>query len=93
MIKIIFDKYANTTDGLSKVSRYLFSLGYKSRTGKRIDTTILTRIIENPKYKIRHLGKSVAGELLGWGRPDITHLRNESTNRALRCLGFDIKLS
>ena len=56
MIKIIFDRYANTTDGLSKVSIYLFSLGYKSRTGKRIDTTILTRIIENPKYKGYYCG-------------------------------------
>ncbi len=56
MIKIIFDRYANTTDGLSKVSRYLFSLGYKSRIGKRIDTTILTRIIENPKYKGYYCG-------------------------------------
>ena len=56
MIKIIFDRYANTTDGLSKVSRYLFSLGYKSRTGKRIDKTILTRIIENPKYKGYYCG-------------------------------------
>ena len=56
MIKIIFDRYANTTDGLSKVSRYLFSLGYKSRTGKIIDTTILTRIIENPKYKGYYCG-------------------------------------
>lgn len=56
MIKIIFDRYANTTDGLSKVSRYLYSLGYKSRTGKRIDTTILTRIIENSKYKGYYCG-------------------------------------
>ena len=56
MIKIIFDRYANTTDGLSKLSRYLFSLGYKSRAGKRIDTTILTRIIENPKYKGYYCG-------------------------------------
>ena len=56
MIKIIFDRYANTTDGLSKVSRYLYSLGYKSRNGKRIDTTILTRIIENPKYKGYYCG-------------------------------------
>ncbi len=56
MIKIIFDRYANTTDGLSKVSRYLFSLGYKSRNGKRIDATILTRIIENPKYKGYYCG-------------------------------------
>lgn len=56
MIKIIFDRYANTTDGLSKVSRYLFSLGYKSKTGKKIDPTILTRIIENPKYKGYYCG-------------------------------------
>lgn len=56
MIKIIFDRYANTTDGLSKVSRYLEAQGYKSRTGKRIDTTILTRIIENPKYKGYYCG-------------------------------------
>lgn len=56
MIKIIFDRYANTTDGLSKVSRYLYSLGYKSKTAKRIDTTILTRIIENPKYKGYYCG-------------------------------------
>ena len=56
MIKIIFDHYANTNDGLSKVSRYLYTLGYKSKTGKRIDTTILTRIIENPKYKGYYCG-------------------------------------
>ncbi len=56
MIKIIFDRYANTNDGLSKVSRYLFNLGYKSKTGKRFDTTILTRIIENPKYKGYYCG-------------------------------------
>ncbi len=56
MIKIIFDRYANTSDGLAKLSRYLYSLGYKSRTGKKIDTTILTRIIENPKYKGYYCG-------------------------------------
>ncbi len=56
MIKIIFDRYANTTDGLSKVSKYLFSLGYKNKNGKRIDSTILTRIIENPKYKGYYCG-------------------------------------
>ena len=56
MIKIIFDRYANTTDGLSKVSKYLYSLGYKNKKGKRIDTTILTRIIENPKYKGYYCG-------------------------------------
>lgn len=56
MIKIIFDRYANTNDGLFKVSKYIYTLGYKSKTGKRIDTTILTRIIENPKYKGYYCG-------------------------------------
>ena len=56
MIKIIFDRYANTTDGLSKVSSYLYNIGYKNKSGKRIDTTILTRIIENPKYKGYYCG-------------------------------------
>lgn len=56
MIRIIFNRYANTTDGLSKISKYLYDLDYKSKTGKRIDTTILTRIIENPKYKGYYCG-------------------------------------
>jgi len=56
MVRIIFDRYANTTDGLSKLSRYLYDLGYKSKTGKRLDTTILTRILENPKYKGYYCG-------------------------------------
>lgn len=51
MIRIIFDRYATTTDGLSKLSRYLYDLGYKSKSGKKIDVSILTRIIKNPKYK------------------------------------------
>ena len=51
MIRTIFDRYANTTDGLSKLSRYLYDLGYKSKSGKKIDVSILTRIIKNPKYK------------------------------------------
>ncbi len=81
--------YKQKTDedlSIHDVLRYLLfddSVGTETR---------VFNIIDNPKYKIRHLGKSVAGELLGWARPDITHLRNESTNRALRCLGFDIKL-
>ena len=56
MIEIIFDKYANTNDSLYKISSYLYNLGYKSKTGKKIDTTILTRIIENPKYKGYYCG-------------------------------------
>lgn len=56
MVRIIFDRYANTTDGVTKLSRYLYTLGYKSKTGKRLDTTIITRIIENYKYKGYYCG-------------------------------------
>ncbi len=56
MIKIIFDRYANTNDSLSKISKYLFDLGYKNKAGKKLDVTILTRIIENPKYKGYYCG-------------------------------------
>ncbi len=51
MIRLIFDRYANTSDGLTKTARHIYGLGYKSKTGKMIDTTVMTRIIENPKYK------------------------------------------
>ena len=56
MIKIIYDRYANTNDGLCKISKYLYELNYKTKTGKRLDTTIITRIIENPKYKGYYCG-------------------------------------
>ena len=44
------------------------------------------------KYRIEHFGKSIIGELVGWGRPDITHLRNNRVNKALKCLGYNVQL-
>ncbi len=49
-------------------------------------------VLYDEKYRIERLGKSIVGELVGWGRPDITHLRNNRVNKALRCLGYDVKL-
>ncbi len=48
--------------------------------------------IYNPKYHIDHFGRSIVGELVGWGRPEITHLRNNRVNKGLRALGFDVAL-
>ena len=56
MVKLIYDKYANTNVGLLKISKDLYNLGYTTKKGKRIDTTIITRIIENPKYKGYYCG-------------------------------------
>lgn len=49
-------------------------------------------VIYDETYKIERLGKSIVGELVGWGRPDLTHLRNNRVNKALRCLGYDVQL-
>jgi hypothetical protein len=48
--------------------------------------------IYDEKYHIEHFGRSIIGEIVGWGRPDITHLRNNRVNKALRCLGYDVRL-
>ena len=56
MVRLIYDKYANTNAGLLKISKDLYSLGYTTKKGKRLDTTIITRIIENPKYKGYYCG-------------------------------------
>lgn len=56
MVRTIFDKYANTNASLMSISKYLFDLGYKTKTGKKLDTTIITRIISNPKYKGYYCG-------------------------------------
>lgn len=48
--------------------------------------------IYNPKYRIEHFGRSIVGELVGWGRPEITHLRNNRVNKGLRVLGFNVTL-
>ncbi|MDD6486203.1 MAG: phospholipase D-like domain-containing protein [Spirochaetales bacterium] len=49
-------------------------------------------VLNNEHYMINHFKHSVVGEFCGWGRPDITHLRNNRVNKALKCLGFDVKL-
>lgn len=43
-------------------------------------------------YRIAHLGQSTLGEAVGWARPDDFPPRNNRTNKALRCLGHDVKL-
>lgn len=45
--------------------------------------------IKDKHYRIEHFGRSIIGEILGWGRPDITYIRNNRVNKALRALGYD----
>ncbi len=46
----------------------------------------------NKDFKVRHLGKSFYGEVVGWARPDEFPPRNSRSSKALRCLGFDVKV-
>jgi len=48
--------------------------------------------LNNKKYRIERLGRSIIGELVGWCRTDITHIRNNRVNKALRCFGYDVRL-
>jgi len=48
--------------------------------------------LNNKIYRIERLGRSIIGELIGWCRTDITHIRNNRVNKALRCFGYDVRL-
>lgn len=48
--------------------------------------------IENPTWKIEHLGRSALGELVGWALPDAFPPRNARTSKALRSLGHLVSI-
>ena len=71
---------------IQEVIRYLISDNNIS-----LEEKIFTAL-NDEKYRIERFGKSIIGELVGWGRPDISFLRNNRVNKGLRCLGYDVKL-
>jgi hypothetical protein len=46
----------------------------------------------DPTRKIPHMGLSMFGEIVGWAMPDRFPPRNGRTSKALRALGFDVKV-
>jgi hypothetical protein len=44
------------------------------------------------EWKIEHFSLSSIGETIGWARPELYPPRNNRTNKALRALGFDVRL-
>ncbi len=46
----------------------------------------------DPKWKIAGLGISSLGEIVGWALPDRFPPRNGRTSKALRSLGYDVKI-
>jgi hypothetical protein len=49
-------------------------------------------VTTDDKWRHEHLGPSSLGEAVGWARPDMYPPRNNRTNKALRCLGNDVRL-
>lgn len=43
-------------------------------------------------YRMPHYGLNTIAELVGWARPEISPPRNGRTSKALRALGFDVKI-
>lgn len=46
----------------------------------------------DPAWKIPHVGVSTLGEMIGWAMPDYFPPRNGRTSKALRALGYDVKI-
>ena len=46
-----------------------------------------------PEYKIKHYGINSIAEIVGWARPEATPPRNGRTNKALRALGYPVKIN
>jgi hypothetical protein len=48
--------------------------------------------VNSPTYRIEHFGISALGELVGWALPDTFPPRNGRTSKALRSLGYDVRV-
>lgn len=46
----------------------------------------------DPEYTLRRFGLNSIAEVTGWARPEVTPPRNGRTSKALRALGFDVKI-
>jgi hypothetical protein len=51
MLRELFLLYSENKYGFDKISKILYERGYKNSKGRRFDTTTLTQMVRNPKYK------------------------------------------
>lgn len=59
-VRKLFELYSTGKYGFKKVSQILYKEGYTSRKGTRLDTSTLTRMIRNPKYKGYYCTNTIA---------------------------------
>jgi len=68
-------------------------LNYVLYGGKDEDLWLrLFTAARDPQYTIPHYGLNSMAEVVGWARPEIAPPRNGRTSKALRALGYDVKI-
>lgn len=52
----------------------------------------LYKATREPEYSLPHYGLNSIAELVGWARPEVVPPRNGRTSKALRALGYDVRV-
>lgn len=72
------------------VKRLLYYVLYEGK-----DDAMWERIYysgRNGEYQLSHYGLNSIAELVGWARPEVSPPRNGRTSKALRALGYDVRI-
>lgn len=81
-----FDDYFISENKIRKIRSSLTYLLYsKDEMDLRIHN-----LLNNPKYKLRRLGKSGVQEINGWTKPEYYPIRNDKADKAIEILGYKL---
>ncbi len=87
LAKRIWSARSGNGSRVDKVLSYILYDGSVDQLPER-----LWKAVSDPSWKIDGLGISALGEIVGWALPDNFPPRNGRTSKALRSLGFDVKV-
>lgn len=77
----------NKGQGISELLHYVLYGGKPEQMWERIYSAA-----KNDELRIEHYGLSSIAEVVGWAKPEYTPPRNGRTNKALRALGYPVKV-
>lgn len=86
--KSLYNSKSNSGHSILETINYLLYGGSSEKIPERI-----WEVVNLDKWRIPHLGISSVGELVGWAMPNKFPPRNERTSKALRALGYNVKIS
>lgn len=73
--------------GAKEILREILFGGEESKIWER-----LYKFSRDPEYKLPHYGINSLAEIVGWARPDVMPPRNGRTSKALKALGYSVKV-